>query len=191
MLQIQFDVLCKTSGNILSLIKDKWSSLRSHHPFVPSMIHCAIILRFINLKLANKQSICYPFDSFGMLYTLIFFVYSRGSVVAYCHRKFKKKKQRLHANHRKTDVYVGPKGLTVCTANVQGMRVGSAVHFSLGLLLQNLYRGYMPLNLLALFHCILQASGRSGMLCLQPCRQRKFIQTRFMSPSTKPENMPH
>lgn len=53
----------------------------------------------------------------------------------------------VHAKHEETDLEVVAEDLTV---DVQGMRVGSAVHFTLGLLLQNPYRGYMPLHLLAL-----------------------------------------
>lgn len=60
----------------------------------------------------------------------------------------KDENDRAHANHRKTELEIVPDGFTV---GVQGMRVGSAVHFSLDLLLQIPCRGYMPLYLLPPF----------------------------------------
>lgn len=90
-----------------------------------------------------------------MFCTLAWLVYSWGFWLS------RLLKDWVHANHRKTDLEMVPEDLTV---DVQGMRVGSAVHFSLGLLLQNPYRGYIPLYLLPPFHYILVASGRPGTL---------------------------
>lgn len=88
-------------------------------------------------------------------------------------------KDRVHTNHRKTDLEMVPEDLT---DDMQGRRVGSAVHFSLGLLLQNPYRGYMPLYLMPPFHCILVASGRPGTLWFQLSRQLKCITNRIYVP---------